>query len=91
MKQIVANVTRKGQVTIPVEVLPHLDVGAPGKVAFVLEGKDSAAIRPARSALEGVLGSVPALPGRETIDFEDQIEEAMEEEAERIVADVEGR
>ena len=91
MKEIVASVTRKGQVTIPVEVRKRLGVSAPGKVAFVMEGEGSAAIRPARSVLESVFGSVPALPGRETIDFEDQIEEAMEEEAARIVADVERR
>lgn len=91
MREIVASVTRKGQVTIPVAVRKHLGVGAPDKVAFVLDGEGKVALRPATLTLQAVRGIVPALPGRETIDFEDQIEEAMEEEAERIVADVEGR
>jgi hypothetical protein len=33
-------------------------------------------------------GIIPALPGRITSDFEEQIEQAMDEEAERIVADM---
>jgi hypothetical protein len=35
--------------------------------------------------LQMVRGVVPAFPGRVTTDLEDQIEEAMEEEAQRIV------
>jgi hypothetical protein len=39
-----------------------------------------------RLALRDMQGIVPALPGRSSDDFEDQIEEAMEDEARRIVA-----
>jgi len=35
--------------------------------------------------LAALFGSVPALPGRETVDFDILIREAMEEEADRIV------
>jgi len=42
--------------------------------------------RPVKLTLRDLHGIVPAIPGRDTGDFEDQIEEAMEEEAARIVA-----
>ena len=83
--EIVSSVTRKGQVTIPAEIRRHLGLAAPDKVAFVLEPGGKVALHPVRFTLESVLGSVPALPGRETVDFDDQIAEAMEEEAARIV------
>lgn len=36
-------------------------------------------------SMRDLRGIVPAIPGRTTSDFEDQIEEALEEVAERIV------
>jgi antitoxin PrlF len=87
----VTSVTRKGQVTIPAEVRRHLGVGTPDKVAFVLDDEGKVALRPATLTLQALRGIVPPLPGRESADFEDQIEQAMEEEAERIVGGVERR
>lgn len=88
MKEIVSSVTRKGQVTIPAEVRQHLGVSMPDKVAFVLEEAGTVALRPAPLTLRALRGIVPPLPGREATDFEEQIVEAMEEEAERITGDV---
>jgi len=41
--------------------------------------------------LESIIGSVPPLGDRDRGDFEDMIEDAMEEEAERIVRGMGGR
>jgi antitoxin PrlF len=91
MKEIVASITRKGQVTIPAEVRRHLGVAAPDKIAFVVEEEGKVALRPATLTLRALRGIVPPLPGRESPDFEDQIQDAMEEEAERIVGGAERR
>lgn len=104
MKQAVSTITSEGQVTIPTEIREHLGVDAADDVVFVIGEKGKVELRPVRpslaqvrgvvptlQALEAVFGSVPALPGRETTDFEDQIRDAMEEEAERIVANMRGR
>jgi AbrB family looped-hinge helix DNA binding protein len=86
MREFVSSVTSKGQVTIPIAIRKHLGVSTPDKIAFVLDDEGRVAIRPARLTWESVRGIVPPLPGRTTIDFDDQIEEAMEEEANRIVS-----
>jgi hypothetical protein len=41
--------------------------------------------RPSALTLSALRGIVPAIPGQISSDFEDQIEEAMEEEAARII------
>lgn len=86
MKEVISTVTEKGQVTIPAEVRKRLGISRGEKVAFLIEG-DDVRLKPVRFTLESVFGSVPALPSRETDDFEDQIEEAMEEETDRIVGE----
>lgn len=87
MREIVSKVTDKGQVTIPAEVRRKLGIHRGEHVVFRIED-DDIRIRPARFTLESVFGSVPALPGQETDDFDDQINDAMDDEAERIVGDV---
>ncbi|MBA2597350.1 MAG: type II toxin-antitoxin system PrlF family antitoxin [Chloroflexota bacterium] len=86
MRQFVSSVTSKGQVTIPAAVRKHLGVGTPDKITFVLEDNGSVALQPTKFTIRQLRGIVPALSGRTTSDFEDQIEEAMEEEAARITA-----
>jgi AbrB family looped-hinge helix DNA binding protein len=76
--EIVSSVTRKGQVTVPAAVRQHLGLATPDKVAFVIEGQE-VRLRPARRSLEEVFGSVAPLPGRETADFDEQIQEALAE------------
>lgn len=90
MRESVATITSKGQVTIPVRIRKHLGVDAADKIAFVIDGEGKVEVRPVRHTLASVRGIVPALPGRETIDFDDQIAEAMEDEADRIVAQMGG-
>ena len=83
MREIVSNVTQKGQVTIPAEVRRHLGVGTPDKIAFVLDG-DVVRLRQASVTVASLFGSVPALPN-ESADLEREIDEAMQAEADRIV------
>lgn len=47
--------------------------------------------RSVKLTLQELRGIVPAIPGRITTDFEDQIEDAMEEEAARIVDEMRER
>lgn len=84
MKEIISTVTRKGQVTIPVEVRRVLGVDAPDKIAFIVDG-DAVHLRPVERTFEQLYGSVPALPGGGSPDFEAEIAEAMDDEADRIV------
>lgn len=90
MREIVSSVTSKGQVTIPSLVRRHLGVGTPDKIAFVIDD-DGVHLMPVPLTLDDFYGSVPALPGRETVDFEDQITEAMDAEADRIVREMGSR
>ena len=84
-RQFVSNVTSKGQITIPAAVRKHLGVGTPDKITFVVEDDGHVASQPAKFTVRALKGIVPAIPGRTTSDFDDQIEEAMEDEAARVV------
>ncbi len=79
MNSIVASVTRRGQVTIPAQLLRRLKLSAPGKVRFVIEDDDSVRIEPFTSMAEKYSGSIPALNPPTTSEFEDEIEDAIDE------------
>lgn len=83
MPAIEATITSQGQVTIPVEVRRHLGLAPRDKVTFRVEA-DGVRLLPAHYTLESACGAVPALPGV-SADFDREIEEAMEDEADRIV------
>ncbi len=87
MREIRASVTRRGQVTIPATVRRHLGVDTPDKVAFVL-GEDGTVIlkKPVTHTVMSLAGTIPALKGHTSVDFDAEIAEAMEDEADRIVA-----
>lgn len=87
----IATVTGKGQITIPREIRRRLGVGISDKVAFVVSDDGKIEFRPARFTVASVRGSVPALPGTTTQDFDEQIREAMEDAADEIVRELEGR
>lgn len=82
MREIVATVSSKGQVTIPADVRRHLGVGEPDKVAFVIDEDGTVQLRPAQGTLESIRGALLALPG-ESIDLDREIDEATEEEIDR--------
>lgn len=89
-RQYTATVTQRGQVTIPAEVRRQLGLERGDKVIFAVEDGRVSLHRPALT-LDQVFGSVPALPGTTTEDFEAQIEAAKEEIAERTVRELRGR
>ena len=87
MQERLTTVTRKGQITIPVEIRRALGLQVGDKVAVTLsEGdKPAAHLRPARSVAERTFGAVT--PRRKPEDFrelrrlfeEGQAEEVLEE------------
>jgi AbrB family looped-hinge helix DNA binding protein len=80
MNEFVSTISSKGQVTIPVDVRRQLGVGPADKVAFVVTDEGKVELRPVRFTLESVIGSLPALPN-ESIDLEQEVMEAVEEQA----------
>jgi antitoxin PrlF len=87
MMEIVATISSKNQITLPLDVRKRLGVGASDKIAFVLE-EEGIRIKPAKITLADLYGSVPALPG-ESADLEREIDEAMSAEADRIAGRLE--
>lgn len=83
MREIGAKITSKGQVTIPREVRTELGVHAGEYILFVIDDGDIR-VKPVRHTLESIRASLPPLPGASD-DFDREIEEAMEEEADRIM------
>lgn len=84
MIERVATISSKNQITLPAEVRRRLGVGASDKIAFVFTPSGDTLVRPARYTLENVIGSIKALPG-ESIDLDDEIEKATEEEVQRLI------
>ena len=90
MKELIASVTAKGQVTIPSEVRKHLDLRSPDKVAFLIDEEGVVQLRPASVDWEALRGSIAPPPGRETVDLETIVREAMDAEADEIVREMGG-
>jgi len=83
MKEIVASITQRGQVTIPVEVQRILGARPRGKIAFRIEG-NVVRLAPVRFTIETVYGSVEPISRPE--DFEEIGRVAKEEKVQRTVA-----
>lgn len=84
MLQITRTVTSKGQVTIPKRIREQLGIEAADKVTFFIDDSGRVEIRPVKYTIRELRGILPALPGRETEDFEDYIDEAMESRARQL-------
>ena len=81
MNHVLTTITKKGQVTIPVEIRHSLGLQPGDKVAFVLE-KRELKVKPVKSALHRSFGAVK--PRKRPEDFEELerlAEEAMAEDA----------
>lgn len=61
--EIIVSLTRKGQVTLPVEVRKHLGLKKSDKVAFVIEPAGEVHVKPPKyptiASLRGTAGSLP--------------------------------
>ena len=90
MKEIVATITGKRQVTISSEVRRHLGVVPSDKIAFVLRDEGTVELRPPRYTAASLSGIMPALPGGETDDLEVEIAEAMDAMADRLIREMGG-
>lgn len=88
MKQIIASITQRGQVTIPAEVRRLLGITPGGKVVFAIEGSQVRLIAP-KFTIETAYGSVTPLNRPEN--FKRQVREAMEEHAKKVVREIQGQ
>ncbi len=84
MKEIISTISSKGQITIPADVRRHLGVGTSDKVTFVITDEGRVELRPVRYTLESILGSLEPVTDV-SLDFEEEIAAAREDEAERRV------
>jgi antitoxin PrlF len=84
MKEYMATVTSKGQLTLPADVRRKLGIKTGDKVTITVEG-DRAELQRVKHTVDSVFGIIPALPGVETGDFDDLIEQAMEDHADWVV------
>jgi len=61
-KQLVATLSSKGQITIPIEVRKHLGIDTKAKVAFVIEPSGIVQVSPAKypdiESLRGIAGKL---------------------------------
>ncbi len=86
MKEFRASVTSRGQVTIPATVRRHLGVGTPDKVMFVVSEDGTVILKPVVHTALSLAGTIPPFSDEDPGDFDAWIAEAMEDEADRIVA-----
>lgn len=84
LKEVVASVTERGQLTLPSAVRRVLGLKPRQKVAFLIE-QDQVRLVPARFTLESAFGSVT--PRQRPENFEHAIEEAMAEHAHEVAHD----
>jgi AbrB family looped-hinge helix DNA binding protein len=85
VKQILASVTERGQVTIPSEVRRLLGIRAPQKIAFEIDGEEVRLV-PAGPSLDDVFGAVQPLEKPE--DFERITTDAWAEKARRTAGEL---
>lgn len=86
MKEIIATVTQRAQVALPADVRRVLGIKPRDKVVFAIEG-DQVRLVPARFTLE----SGYVTPRKRPEDFKRHIREAMEEHADEVVQEMQGR
>lgn len=85
MKELLATLTQRSQVTVPAEVRRVLGIGPKDKVAFQIED-DQVRLAPAKFTLETAFGSVK--PRQRPEDFDKAIREAMEEHVDEVVREM---
>ena len=82
MREFVASVTERGQVTIPAEVRRVLGTKPPTKVVFRIDG-DRVQLAPVEFTLETAMGSVKPVSRPE--DFDEITRQAKAEHVDRFV------
>jgi AbrB family looped-hinge helix DNA binding protein len=86
LKEYIATVTSKGQLTIPVAIRRKLGIKPGDRVACVIDNESGASLRRVEHDLRSVQGVIPTPPGLVTTDdLDDLIEEAMADHADWVV------
>lgn len=84
MKEILRNVSQKGQVTIPVEVRRILGIEPRGKVAFEID-EGEVRVRSAESVVDATFQRIPAL--KKKLAWDEVIKIAHEDAAQEAAKD----
>jgi AbrB family looped-hinge helix DNA binding protein len=84
MHTVTCTITGKGQVTLPKSIRTQLGVDISDKVSFVILDSGRVEIRPVRYTLKDLNGIVAGIPGRESEDFDELFDEAMEERIDQL-------
>lgn len=84
MREYVAKVTSKGQLTLPAAVRRELGI-EPGHQVTIVVHDEHAEVRRLQHSVMSVFGMFPAPPDLVTDDFDDLIEEAMSDHADEVV------
>ena len=84
-EELVRSVTRKGQVTIPVEIRRKLGIEPRDQVSFHVEG-DKVYLRVERDTLESAYGAVSPLQRPE--DFQALRDQAIEDHVDRVIEEM---
>ena len=85
MREHVATVTSKGQLTLPAAVRRQLGIDAGDRVAIVIEDEEGARLRRIEHDMRSVRGLIATPPGLESQDFDDLIEETMADHADQML------
>jgi len=85
LREYLATVTSKGQLTLPAAVRRQLGIKSGGRVTIVIEDGNGARLRRVEHDVDSVRGLIATPPGLESQDFDDLIEEAIVDHAERVV------
>lgn len=84
MREYVAKVTSKGQLTLPAAVRRQLGID-PGDQVRISVNNEHAEVRRLEHTVRSVFQSIPTPAGLVTEDFDDLIEEAMSDHADEFV------
>jgi AbrB family looped-hinge helix DNA binding protein len=83
IRTFTVTVSRKGQITLPLELRRLLQIGPGDRIEFVVDGACSARLRRVDPDVHAVRSLIPTPPGLITDDFDDLIDEAMADHADR--------
>lgn len=85
MREYVATVTSKGQLTLPAAVRRQLGISPGDRVTIAIDEENGAQLRRVEHDVASVRGLIATPPGLESQDFDDLIEEAMADHADGVV------
>jgi AbrB family looped-hinge helix DNA binding protein len=86
MREYLATVTSKGQITLPAAVRRELGIEVGDRVVIVVEDEARARLRRVEHDIRSVRGLFATRPGLESQDFDELIEEAMADHADQMLS-----